>query len=76
MIIELLSDEVELPLNDSRIPDVFLDVLADSVAERPVVADGELLTSTSGPTGTANPEPGVDEVAPDDGGPAADPSSG
>ena len=57
MIIELLSDEVEVSLNDSEIPDVFLLVPADSVAERPVVTDGEMLTSTSGPTGTTNPEP-------------------
>ena len=78
MIIELLSDEVEVTPNDFEIPDVFLDVPADSVAERPVVTDGvNVLTSTSGPTGTTNPElaPGLVEVAPDDG-PAVDPSSG
>ena len=57
MIIELLSDEVEVSLNDSEIPDVFLLVPADSVAERPVVTEGEMLTSASGPTGTTNPEP-------------------
>ena len=78
MIIELLSDEVEVAPDDSGIPDVFLYVPADSVAERPVVTDGvNVLTSTSGPTGTTNPElaPGVVELVVDADGPAADPSS-